>query len=65
MGTITVAQDGSFPRRSRTFSAIDHGHAHAVAQAIEYLAREILPEAVSRDHALHEAGDKPKKGFCR
>lgn len=63
MGFIRVETGGSFPERYREFTGITHGHAHAVAQAIEYLAKEVLPEAIERDHRLHDSGDKPIEGF--
>ena len=65
MGVLNIETSGSFPRRSKTFGAIDHGHAHAVADAIRWLSEEVLPEAIERDHRLHEEGAKPTKGFDR
>lgn len=62
MGQISITSGGSFPTRSKNFSAMEHGHAHAVAEAIEYLAGEVLPEAIERDHRLHEAGATPAAG---
>ena len=47
------------------YSAETHGHAHAVARAIEHLSRYTLPKAISLDHKLHEQGDKPERGFER
>jgi hypothetical protein len=47
------------------FSAIEHGHAHAVTQAIAYLATEVLPEAIENDHKLHDEGAEPSQGFGR
>jgi hypothetical protein len=44
---------------------MDHGHAHAVQQAIAFLTNEVLPEAIERDHKLHEQGAKPSLGFDR
>lgn len=65
MGVLTIETAGSFPRRPRTFGAITNGHAHAVAQAIAYLADEVLPAAIEQDHRLHEQGAKPRDGFGR
>ncbi len=65
MGWLRVQTQGSFPARIKHFGAMEHGHAHAVAQAIEWLATEVLPEAIERDHRLHDGGSKPVHGFDR
>lgn len=71
MGMITVQLAGSFrkqdgfPTSSSSFSAMTHGHADAVAKAIEYLAKEVLPAATALDHKLHSQGDSPSQGFNR
>lgn len=63
MGIIRIQMMGSFPREGKDFGAIEHGHAHAVAQAIAWLAEDVLPWAIARDHALHDEGAKPRRGF--
>lgn len=65
MGMIEIRTMGSFPNDIRTFGAMKNGHAHAVAQAITYLSHVVLPEAIERDHKLHEQGEQPRKGFNR
>lgn len=69
MGIINIEIAGSFrpdrPAKVTSFSAMDHGHADAVARAIEYLSSEVLPAAIRRDHFLHEQGDKPNGPFGR
>jgi len=65
MGVLTIQTSGSFPNLSKTFGAIDRGHAHAVAEAIQWLSEEVLPEAIERDHKLHDEGSKPNMGFDR
>jgi hypothetical protein len=67
MGMITVTVQGSFGRMNgtKTFSAMDHGHADAVAKAIEFMAKDLLPFATGLDHDIHAEGDKPSKGFTR
>lgn len=65
MGMLNIHTWGSFPERARMFSAMEHGHAHAVAAAIRWLADEVLPEAIERDHRLHEQGSKPNNGYDR
>jgi hypothetical protein len=65
MGQINIQSWGSFPKRSEMFSALEHGHAHAVAEAIRYLADEVLPEAIERDHRLQAGGETPHAGFDR
>ena len=67
MGMILIDVQGSFGRKNGTkrFSARTHGHADAVAQAIEFLAKELLPYATALDHKLHSDGDSPDKGFDR
>lgn len=64
MGMIKIETWGSFrPGKSEQFSASQHGHAHAVAKAIEFLSSEILPQAIALDHACHRDGEFPVKGF--
>lgn len=65
MGMIQIKTWGSFPTQDKTFSAMERGHAHAVAEAIRWLSEEVLPEAIERDHKLHERGAKPSMGFDR
>ncbi len=65
MGVIRIETAGSFPTRRKEFGAIDHGHAHAVADAIRFLSEEVLPEAIERDHKLHAEGASPRMGFDR
>lgn len=67
MGMIQITVAGSFGRKngSKTFSAMKHGHADAVAQAITYLAGELLPAATALDHELHEQKESPSNGFSR
>lgn len=64
MGLIRIESAGSFGSSRREFSAISGGHADAVAQAIEYLSKEILPAAIRLDHKLAEQGSKPMLGFA-
>lgn len=66
MGAISIDIRGSFPvevHGIKGYSALDHGHAHAVAGAIGYLTNIVLPKAIALDHKLHAAGEKPEKGF--
>lgn len=65
MGQIIIETYGSFGRNGRDFSAMSNGHADAVAQAIEWLASELLPLATAKDHELHDEGVKPDDGFRR
>ncbi len=46
MGLITIKTLGSSPQRDKSFSALEHGHARAVANAIKGLSEEVLPEAI-------------------
>jgi hypothetical protein len=65
MGMIAIEVQGSFQVRERkVFSAMDGGHADAVAQAIEYLASVQLPAAIQLDHSLHTDGATPRLGFA-
>lgn len=65
MGLIRITLDGSFRKMngSETFSAIRHGHAQAVSEAITYLSNTVLPEAISLDHKLHNEKVAPSEGF--
>lgn len=65
MGLLRIETRGSFPEQTRTFSARERGHAHAVSEAIEFLSSTVLPEAIERDHRLHDEGSKPAEGFDR
>lgn len=63
MGVVSIATWGSFPARRKDFGAMDHGHAHAVIEALRWLSDEVLPAAVEQDMRLLEQGAKPAKGF--
>jgi hypothetical protein len=63
MGMVSIKTSGSFRQRSQVFSAMEHGHARAIADAIKYLSEEVLPEAIRQDHDLHENGKAPEKNF--
>jgi hypothetical protein len=65
MGMISIKTWGSFPTRDKAFGAMASGHAHAVAEAIRFLAEEVLPEAIERDHRLHARGSVPARGYDR
>lgn len=65
MGLIRIETAGSFGNSRNEFSAIDNGHADAVAQAIEFLSKEVLPNAIAKDHRLHTEGQSPQKGWMR
>ena len=56
---------GGARRGNGRFRADHHGHADAVAQAIEWLVGEVLPESTAQDHELHDEGDWPAEGFRR
>lgn len=65
MGVINLSLSGSFgERRMKTFSAMDKGHASAVAEAIQYLAEVEMPKAIENDHRCHKEGLEPEKGFA-
>jgi hypothetical protein len=64
MGQIRIDIVGSFkPNTGKTFSAMTGGHADAVAQAIEWLAAEVLPAAIAHDHGLQAENAFPELGF--
>ena len=63
MGTIRIQFNGSFGKNEKNFTALTHGHAHAVGEVIKYLAEEVLPEAIASDHKLHSEGYFPEHGF--
>lgn len=65
MGVLKIEAYGSFPYTSKTFSAQEHGHAHAVAEAIAFLTNDVLPWAISRDHQLQAEGAQPSRGFSK
>ena len=65
MGVIKIITLGSSESQPKEFSALTHGHANAVAQAIEYLAKELLPWSIGKDHELHENMETPTYGFSR
>lgn len=69
MGYVNVQVGGSFVGQygidaaTEQFSALQHGHADAVARAIQYLAEVVLPRATALDHDLHDQGSSPSGGF--
>ena len=63
MGVLTITTRGSFGPEVENFSAMTHGHAHAVSQAIEFLSSKVLPDAIALDHGLQEMNEYPTKGF--
>lgn len=67
MGQITISIRGSFSGdardSTRTFSAMESGHAAAVGKAIQYLSEEVLPDAIRNDHAAHAEGELPRDMF--
>ena len=66
MGMIRVELGGSFSKYSPgsvAFSAMQHGHARAVADVIRWLSEDILPKAIKHDHQLHSEGVSPDEGF--
>lgn len=64
MGQIVITLRGSFGEpRTATFSAMDGGHAAAVAEAITYLASDEMPKAVQNDHECHRDGIQPREGY--
>jgi hypothetical protein len=60
---IEIRQWGSFPAKKRQFGPARFGHANVVAEAIEYLANEALPEAIALDHKLQAEGDDAPLGW--
>lgn len=64
MGIISIGLKGSFTEQGEwRFSAQSGGHAKAVAQAIEFLAEHVLPQAIKKDHALQKEGLYPDDRF--
>lgn len=64
MGMIVIELSGSFGQpRSKTFSAMEGGHAQAVAEAIQYLSEVELPKSIRNDHECHKDGIEPSKGY--
>lgn len=59
MGQITIQMNGSFGIKSKTFTALEGGHANAIAHAIRYLSGDILPAVIELDHKLHDDGSRP------
>lgn len=65
MGVLQISTRGSFKYRgTASFSAQTHGHAHAVALAIQYLSTQVLPAAIEQDHRLQAEGAEPTQGFA-
>ena len=62
---ITITTAGSFKSANGVagFSAQEHGHAHAVKEAVSHLVDVVLPEAIALDHECQEAGSYPDDGF--
>ena len=66
MGQIRISVEGSFAkgRGHHSFSAMKHGHARCVTDAIAFLV-SILPDATRQDHELHDQGHRPQEPFGR
>ena len=66
MGMITIGVQGSFTKKEqKVFSALNFGHAQAVADAIQYLSSEVLPLAIANDHQCQEEKVSPAISFGR
>lgn len=63
MGMIIIKTMGSFGEKEASFNAESNGHASAVAEAIGYLARSLLPWSIARDHRLQAEGEEPNEGW--
>jgi len=64
MGAIHIDVLGSFkPNAVKSFSALEHGHAQAVADAIQWLTNNVLPKAIANDHKCQQQNVYPDKGF--
>lgn len=64
MGILRINVKGSFtPNQIKEFSAMRNGHAAAVGEAIKWLASEVLPTAIRRDHELQEEKCYPEGPF--
>jgi len=60
---IKIELMGSFPSQRGSFSAMKHGHAAAVADAIQWLSAEVLPRAIAQDHELQAGSYVTAKGY--
>ena len=61
---IKIQVVGSFSQRcEHTCSAMQHGHAAAVAEAIRWLYTEVMPDAIKLDHEVQVEGAAPTHGF--
>ena len=61
---VSIRQEGSFrPLAENTFTAMNGGHAQAITEAIEWLAGDVMSNAIKQDHALHDEGASPAVGF--
>lgn len=65
MGMIEIRTYGSFPIHVESFGPADCGHVDTVADALEWVASVLLPEAHVLDHELHDGGDVPPSGWDR
>jgi hypothetical protein len=63
MGRLKIDLAGSFGANSKTFTALTHGHANAVSEAIAWLAGTVLPDAIANDHECHNDGEAPPQGW--
>jgi hypothetical protein len=65
MGMVRIEFTGSFGKRAWHTTAMEFGHAQAIADAIEWLAKKELPKAIEQDHRLHDEGARPERSFGR
>lgn len=64
MGQIRITTVGSFGKSEKVFSAENHGYAHAVNEAMEYL-NDLMRRSINSDHALSSGGLAPEKGYIK
>lgn len=62
MGILIIQTKGSFGTTYKEFSAMEHGHAHAVTTAMEHLTH-LMQDATNNDHKCRDESINPSKGF--
>jgi hypothetical protein len=61
MGMINIQMYGSFPKKEKSFGAIEHGHAHAINEAIAWLSEQ-MKQAINSGPSIARRWGQAKQG---
>ena len=65
MAVLRIQLHGSLGEENVEFSANEHGHAHAINEAMAYLTK-LQTRAINTDHDVRDCNEPgPKDGWCK